>query len=170
MAENWGKFTFNDNRFLILKEKVVYYPTDSGKSFHRKPDEVKREVVEPKHYENFVTSVPFFNNWGNGAYCRTCRVYTCAGYIPQTITTVAPYRTEKNVVTFRFISKYDLEKKAGWREKEVMRNAKEYEIEEYKEYFNPHYPTYGKRITFITEDAGVTHSATWDTGRERWVD
>lgn len=168
MAENWRDFTFNDNRWLILKRKEVYYPTDSGKSFHRKPDEVKCEVVEPKHYENFVTSIPWFNNWNHGAYCRGVRNYTGAGYLPTTITTVAPYRTEKNIVTFRFINKRDLEEKAGWREKEVMRKAKEYESEKYV----PTNVCYAiaERITFITEDDGVTHSATWDKHLERWVD
>lgn len=166
MAENWRDFTFNDNRWLILKRKEVYYPTDSGKSFHRKPDEVKCEVVEPKHYENFVTSIPWFNNWNHGAYCRGVRNYTGAGYLPTTITTVAPYRTEKNIVTFRFISKHELEEKAGWREKEVMRKVKTFESERYVgKYGYSH-----ERLTLVTEDTGVTASATFDFGQNRWVD
>ena len=166
MAENWRKFTFNDNRWLILKEKVTYYPTESGKSFHRKPDEVEMTVVEPEHYENFITSIPFFNNWGSGAYCRGVRNYTPAGYLPTTITTVGPYRCEKNIVTFRFISKRELEENAGWREMEAMRKAKEYKTEKYV----PGNACYAiaERITFIAED-GVTQSATWDKYLKRWV-
>ena len=166
MAENWRDFTFNDNRWLILKEKVTYYPTDSGKSFHRKPDEVKCEVVEPKHYENFITSIPFFNNWGNGAYCRGVRTYTGAGYLPTNITTVGPDHCERNVVKFRFISKWELEKNAGWREKEVMQKAKRYESERY---VGKHGYSH-ERLTLVTEDTGVTASATFDFGQNRWVD
>ena len=162
---DWRKFKFNDNRFVILKEKRVYSAMPCGR-FRKLPDSFEYEVVEPKHYENFVTSVPFFNNWGNGAYCRCAVNQTRAGKIPTTITTVSPYRTEKHVVLFRFISKYDLEKSAGWREKEVLKNARSYKSEVYQNkngYFD-------ERLTFITDDTGVTASATYDFGSAGWVD
>lgn len=166
MAENWRDFTFDNNRYLILKEKLTYFPTSSGKSFHKNPDEVERKIVEPEHYQNYITSIPFFNNFGYGAYCRGVRTYTQAGYLPTNITTVGPNRCEKNVVVFRFIDKDRMEEQAGWREKEVMRKAKQYETERYT---NRHGFSC-ERITLITEDDGVTHSATYDKGLERWVD
>ena len=164
---NWANFEFNDDRFLILEEKEVYLPNDDGK-FGSKPDKVERNVVSPKFYENFITAIPFFNNWGNGAYCKAETSQTIAGNLPIIIVTVGPYNCEKNVVEFRFILKSSLEKEAGWREKEVLKNAKEYEMEEYA--MTGKCYALAKRITLITEDDGVTHSATWDTGLRKWVD
>ena len=168
MSENWGKFKYTDNGYLILRTIETYEQTDSGKGFKRKPSEVEREVVSPEYYTNYVSAIPFFNNFGDGAYSRGVRSYTCAGYLPTTVTTVSPFREVKKIAKFRFISKSDLESKAGWREKTVMENAKEFESEKYV----PTNVCYGiaERITFITEDEGVTHSATWDNHLKRWVD
>ena len=48
-----------------------------------------------------------------------------------------------------------------------MQKAKEYESEKYA-CSNKCYGI-AERIKFITEDDGVTHSATWDRYLERWV-
>ena len=159
MAENWGKFKYTDNGYLILRTIETYEQTDSGKGFKRKPSEVEREVVSPEYYTNYVSAIPFFNNFGDGAYSRGVRTYTCAGYLPTTVTTVSPFRKIKKIAKFRFVSKWDLEKSAGWREKTVMENAKAFEFDDVN-----------RRVELICpDDSGVTHSATYDMRLGRWV-
>ena len=165
MAENWGNFKFADDRYIILRTIREYILTDSGKSWKKNPEEVKHEVINAENYTNYVQSIPWFNNWDHGAYCRGRRSYTCAGYLPTEIVTVAPYREKKIIAEFEFINCGKMKDEAGWREKEVMANAKEFERERYGSY-----PMYGTRLTLINpKDNGVTHAATWDTLKGRWV-
>ncbi len=94
---------FNGYNCKILKETQVYTRTASGKSWKSRPETVESETVDREHYINYVESIPFFNNWGNGASCRAVWNYTAAGYIPVKVTTVSPYQEEKHVTRFRFI-------------------------------------------------------------------
>lgn len=168
---NYAAFRFSNDRYLILRTIKTYSRTASGKSWKSKPDEIECEIQKPEWYENYITSIPFFNNFGYGASCRGQYSYTMAGYIPTEVTSISPGQTTKKVAEFEFIYKPEMEEQAGWREKEVLQKATMFEIEAYKEYYNQHYPTYGKRITLINpKESGVTHSAIWDTGKRRWVD
>lgn len=164
---DWRNFSFKDNGVVVLMRKETYSRTESGKGWRKNPDEVENIVFDAERYENYVTAIPFFNNFGYGAYCRASCGYTFAGYIPVSITTVSPNREKKIIAHFDFIKKGDMEDKAGWREKEVLRNAVQYERETY---IPVNGYGIGSRITFITDDCGVTHSATWDTNLRRWVD
>lgn len=167
MAENWKKFKFEDNGYIILRTITEYSMTESGKSWRKRPDVVKREVISAEFYTNYVTAIPFFNNFGDGAYCRGKRGYTCAGYLPTEIVTVGPNMCKKVVAEFDFINKTPMAESAGWREREVMEKAKHWSMEIYSDWSRN---LYGRRITFHTDDDGVTASATWDTGLRRWVD
>ena len=164
---DWGKFEYNDQRFIILRKSQTFSRTASGKNWRSKPDEVKYEVIPPKYYENYVTAVPFFNHFLGcpKATCRVAEGYTIAGYLPVSITTVDPSAETKVIAQFDFIDKKELEDKAGWREKEVLAKAKEYKSEWYSGKYGVH-----QRIEFINpEENGVTHSAMWDSGRKEWV-
>ena len=165
----YGNFTYSDNSYMILRTLTEYRKTESGKSWQSKPVSVKREVINAEFYQNYVSSIPFFNNFGDGAYCRAQKAYTCAGYLPTRIVTVSPGRERKIVADFEFVSKSHMEESAGWREKEVMRNAKRFSLEIYSDWNGGH-PIYGRRITLITDDDGVTASAMYDTGYRKWRD
>ena len=103
------KFLFTDDRFLIFFEK---------KTFEKKEGKwelkTEREVVTPEFYTNYITAVPFFNNFGDGASCKVKESYTPAGKLPTTIVTIAPGKETKIVTNFVFLSKKEMEKSAGW--------------------------------------------------------
>ena len=141
------KFMMNGD-WVILREHTEYSRTASGKSWKTRPDEVKRDILTPREYGNFVNSISFYNNWGDGASCRANRGYTAAGYIPTTIHTVSPYKLTKHVDHFTFIFKYDLLKTAGYRERDIVENA-----ETWSEEFTQH----GYAVTFKT----ATNEATF---------
>ena len=100
--ENWRKFSFTDDKnYKISREIRTYEPTESGKSWRKNPSEIEKDDDVPAEwYTNYVTAIPFFNNWGDGAYCRGHRSYTCAGYLPTEVVTVAPFRKCKKVAVF----------------------------------------------------------------------
>ena len=116
-ASECRKFKLTGN--YIFSHTMTKY-SGNGKTFRKNADIVETEVVTIEHYNNFITSVPFFNNFGYGAYCRCYENYTIAGYIPYKIVTVNPGKTVKHVDTF-----YPLaisENRLGFREKDVLYN------------------------------------------------
>lgn len=163
MANRYDTFRFDNTGYMILHEHREYSCTDSGKSWKSKPYEVTRDVITPEHYTNYVTSIPFFNRFGYGAYCRGHWGYECAGYLPVEIVTVSPGREQKNIDTFRFINYYRMEEKAGYREKDIMQRAKTWE----SEYISGR----GTLYTFITEEdeSGHCDSATIQERGYQWV-
>lgn len=86
--------------YRITKTEKRYSRTASGKSWKKNPDSVTKEEITKEHYDNYIDSVPFFNRFGYGAYCRAHRGYTYMGYIPVSVVTVNPGRTEKIVAQF----------------------------------------------------------------------
>ena len=86
----------------IKRTTCKYSRTASGKSWKAKPDGTSEEIINAEHYNNFVDSIAFFNNWDNGT-CRGYRGYTFAGYVITKVTTISPWRDTKFVVTFEFI-------------------------------------------------------------------
>lgn len=86
----------------IKRTTRKYSRTASGKSWRSKPDEMRSEIVGAEHYNNFVDSIPFFNNWDGGS-CRGYYSYTFAGYVITSVTTINPSLSTKFVDTFEFI-------------------------------------------------------------------
>lgn len=155
--------------YVILMEKQTFTRTESGKNWKSKPDEVIRKVFTPKQYNNFLSFVPLFND-------RVEKSYTMAGYHPVKVTSTCPDGSKKAVARFEFIYRPYMEDSAGWREKEVIKNAETYEIEyQSQRITNPDSFLYGgavrhKYITLINpEESGVTHSATYDEYHHKWV-
>lgn len=153
--KEYEKFSYTNNGYLILRTIETYSRTASGKSWKSKPDTIENEIVPPEHYTNYITAIPFFNNWGDGAYCRAAFSYNAPGYLPTTVTTVSPYQQTKKIAHFSFISKNILLINAGWREKEIVNTCKRFEREK-------------NLITFITDDTGVTASGIFDTKTNNW--
>lgn len=102
---DYKKFYFCNENYLILATTKTFSRTQSGKSWKSKPDKIEKKIFEAKNYENYITSIPFFNNFGSGAYCRGYNSYTTAGYLPTKVVTVSPFREIKKITTFIFIKK-----------------------------------------------------------------
>ena len=101
--KDYRKFEYTDENYLIFRTIETFSRTASGKSWKSRPDEVENEIVPPKHYENYVTAIPFFNNFGDGASCRAAFSYNAPGYLPTRITTISPFReTKKNCLLLVF--------------------------------------------------------------------
>ena len=119
---DYENFNFTDESYLILMQ-TDKYQTTAGGNWSRKNVEVKREVVDADFYSRYIRSIPFFNNFGDGASCRAKYSYECAGYLPTTITSISPFKMDKHVVTFTFLNANRLRENAGYREKEIMDHA-----------------------------------------------
>jgi hypothetical protein len=96
---NYNKFNFTDSRVTITHVKNIYSRTASGKSWKKAPDETSCETVNAAFYTNYITSIPFFNNFGT---CRAQHSYTPAGYLPTVITSISPDKNIKHVDSFIF--------------------------------------------------------------------
>ena len=105
MRNKYKEFQFGDDSFIITKTVTKYKKTASGKSWRSKPEYVEEEIVSAEHYQNYVQSIPFFNDYGYGAYCRATHSYTVAGYLPTKIVSVSPFEEIKIVAEFKFESK-----------------------------------------------------------------
>jgi hypothetical protein len=86
---NYKNFTFTDNSYTITHIREKYTRTGNGKSWKKAPDDVKTETITAQQYENWITSIPFFNGFCGGK-CRADLGYTKAGYIPVKIITTSP--------------------------------------------------------------------------------
>lgn len=159
MSYNYRAFSYTTKSYLIFHTLETYSRTNSGKSWKRKPDTIEHEIISPEYYTNYITSIPFFNNWGDGAYCRAAFSYNAPGYLPTTVTTVSPFQEIKTIANFWFFSIDTLTINAGWREKEIIKTARRFDVE----YINGH-----KMITFYTDDNGVTSSGIFDTKTNHW--
>lgn len=159
MKNDYRKFSYTNENYLIFRTIETFSRTASGKSWKSKPDTVENEIVPPEYYTNYITAIPFFNNWGDGAYCRAAFSYNAPGYLPTTVTTVSPFNKTKKVARFWFFKKETLLLTAGWREKEIVKNAKRFRVE---------YEDGAKMIYFFTDENGVTASGIFDTMRNKW--
>lgn len=151
-------FNFTNENYLILREIRTYTRTESGKSWKYKPDEIERDIVKPKNYSYYIQATPFFNNLG--AYCRASFTHEQAGYLPTKITSVNPDYTVKKIAVFTFIPLTRLEINAGYREKEIIKTAK---------HFNILYNDNVKIIELITPAADDKHSGMFNTKNYKWV-
>ena len=149
-----AKFLFTDNRFLILFEK---------KTFEKKEGKwelkTEREVVTPEFYTNYITAVPFFNNFDDGASCKVKEAYTPAGKLPTTIVTIAPGKETKIVTNFVLLSKREMKKSAGYREKEILTHADHWKI----------LPEDNSQMLYLYAAInGEDKSAIYDINRKEW--
>lgn len=156
---DYTKFIYDNPNYLIFRTIETYSRTASGKSWKSRPDEVENEIVPPKYYTNYITAIPFFNNWGDGASCRAKWSYNAPGYLPTRVTTISPYRETKKEAVFWFMKKETLFINAGYREKEIINNAKKFRVE---------YVDGAKMIYFYTDETGDTASGIFDTRRNKW--
>ena len=118
-----ANFLFEDDRFLILFEKKTFEKKEGKWGL-----ETEREVATPEVYTNYITAVPFFNNFGDGASCKVKESYTPAGKLPATIVTIAPGKETKIVTNFVLLSKREMKKSAGYKEKEILTHADHWKI------------------------------------------
>jgi hypothetical protein len=157
---DYRKFKFTSTGNIILRTLEHYDRTESGKSWRAHPSKTEMEVVTGQNYENYITSIPFFNNWGDGASCRAKSSYTRAGYLPTYVATVSPFKKEKILASFEFLNESILRKSAGWRENNILDNAK---------CFTTEIVDGARMITFYTDyDMERGESAIFDTLRNIW--
>lgn len=149
-----ANFLFGDDRFLILLEEKIFKKKEGKWEL-----ETEREVVTPEFYTNYITAVPFFNNFGDGASCKVKESYTPAGKIPTTIVTIAPGKETKIVTNFVFLSKREMEKLTGYREREILSNADHWKL----------LPEDNSQMLYLyaTID-GEEKSAIYDINRKEW--
>lgn len=102
MSYDYRKFSFTNNNVSITLVKETFTRTDSGLSWRSKPDTTTTETVDARQYTNYITSIPWFNNFGYGCYCRAHWNYTKAGYLPTEVVSVSPHREKKIVAKFHF--------------------------------------------------------------------
>lgn len=156
---DYRKFSFTNENYLILKTATTYTRTESKKGWKANPENIEQEIVSPSHYTNYVTAIPFFNNFGFGAYCRAKYTYNAPGYLPTIITTVSPGQDTKIITTFEFVEIDKLKINAGWRENEIIKTAKRFAIE---------FADGARMIYFYTDSNGDTAQGIFDTKRNQW--
>lgn len=156
---SYREFNYTNDRYMIFRTIETYSRTASGKNWKSKPDETKNEIIPPEYYTNYITAIPFFNNWGDGAYCRAKHSYNAPGYLPTTIITVSPFQETKKVARFWFYSIEIMELNAGWREKEIIKAARRFNVE---------YIDGAKMIHLYTNETGVTASGIFDCKSHQW--
>ena len=149
-----ANFLFEDDRFMILFEKETFEKKEGKWEL-----ETEREVVTPEFYTNYITAVPFFNSFSDGASCKVKESYTPAGKIPTTIVTIAPGKETKIVTNFVFLSKREMEKLTGYREREILSNADHWKL----------LPEDNSQMLYLyaTID-GEEKSAIYDINRKEW--
>lgn len=149
-----ANFLFEDDRFLILFEKETFEKKEGKWEL-----ETEREVVTPEFYTNYITAVPFFNSFSDGASCKVKESYTPAGKIPTTIVTITPGKETKIVTNFVFLSKREMEKLTGYREREILSNADHWKL----------LPEDNSQMLYLyaTID-GEEKSAIYDINRKEW--
>ena len=102
MSRNYSNFAISGSSIKITQILEHYSRTASGKSWKKNPDSIEKKEIPAQHYNNYVQSIGFFNNFGYGASCRAEHGYTYAGYIPVRVTTVSPGQDQKIVARFVF--------------------------------------------------------------------
>lgn len=157
--KDFRKFKYSNEDYLIFRTIETYSRTASGKNWKSRPDEVENDIVPPKFYENYITSIPWFNSWGDGASCRAKFTYNAPGYLPTHVITISPYEETKKSACFWFFKKETLLLNAGYREKMIVENARRFRVE----YING-----VKMIYFYTDLDGDLSGGVFDTSHNAW--
>lgn len=161
---DYRKFVFKSDRYLILRKQVRFTRTESGKSWKSKPDEITQEVITSEQYTNYIQWIPEMHHFFNtDATCKAKHNYTCAGYLPITVTSISPGHDTKIIAEFEFINKEELFENAGFRERDIIERAKTYNYEWDK--------NRGDLWEFVTEPEKDGHcdSATYQQYGHKWV-
>lgn len=155
----YKEFNFTSNNYIITHKHTEHGRTDSGKGWAAAPVCEYTEITRPKNYNYFVQSVPFFNGFLGGT-CRAKWAYTCAGYIPVTITTTSPDKKQKNIdtFTFDFFPMDAARRAAGWRENDVLDNLARYEKR-----------NDGGHVVFTFYHNDGEHTASYSTTARAWI-
>ncbi len=111
MGYDYRRFSFTDNGYTITQHTEKYSRTASDKSWKKKADSATDMIVTKEHYTNYITAIPFFNNFGGKASCRASWSYSYAGYLPDRVCTISPDGKTKIVATFDFRWNGDVEGK-----------------------------------------------------------
>lgn len=102
MGYDYKKFNFGSDGYTITKHTEKYSRTDSWRSWKKKADTVTEKIVTKEFYTNYITAIPFFNNFRGKASCRASWSYSYAGYLPDRVCTISPDGKTKIVATFNF--------------------------------------------------------------------
>ena len=162
---DYKDFNYTNDKYLILVKLEHYTRTASGKSWKSQPDAVERVIYTPEQYTNFVTAAPWFNKFfatdfnGNRtkARCTISRGYTAAGYLPTGSRNTSPDGREQTRASIEFLSKRELLRGAGYRERAIIENIKTWEYSH-----NNGYMTY----RFTSKDGSA---AEYSLKLERWT-
>lgn len=158
--EECRSFSFTDNNFLILfeeRKRKRILKKERGKWI----TEVKKEVVTPEFFTNYIRSIPYFDSLGNGASCMTKLCVTEIGLLPACVITISPGREVWTTVVFNFFSKRELEESADYREKEILFHIERWDIESIPEEFT-------LLFHFYATINGEEKSAIYDADRKEW--
>lgn len=102
MRNKYSNIVINDNGIVITFRKEEYSLTESGRNWKKNADNVSTENINADFYNNYVSSIPFFNNFGGKASCRAYFGYTYAGYIPVIVNTISYDGKKKIRAVFTF--------------------------------------------------------------------
>ena len=100
--KNWTKFKFTKDNFIITMTKKEYVSTADGKWNLATTDTME---ITPEFYTNYITAIPFFDNFGYGASCEGYNTRTKAGMLPTKVITISPGIEKKIIATFSFSEK-----------------------------------------------------------------
>lgn len=155
--DSYRTFGLSSHNVLVRHIREVYPRTKKDKGWAHKPTSIKLECIRPHEYENWVRSVPFFNQSGT---CRTFLDKTCLGNVPVTIITVLPYSEEKLVDHFELVPFPMLA---------AIDKASSAELEILNQYIRWERRTVGERELFTFYHYNGEQSATYDCKAQSWI-
>lgn len=141
--------------YIIEWKTERFSRTESGKSWHRKPDSVNTSYVTQERFEK-LTSDSEIRFWRNLGSCTVRRGYTRFGYVPLEMVRTRPDGEEKARETF-MPHVLNL-KQMGERERRIVLNLHEIELTE---------SSGDHRVFELTDGAG--YSCLYDETQSRFV-
>ena len=149
--EECKNFKFTNNDFLILTESR-FFKKDGDKWV----SEIEREVITPDIYTGCVNTVPLCYEEMNYS-CKVKESYTPAGRLPTCI--LLTTEDIKDLNNFVLLSKREMKKSAGYKEKEILTHAERWEL----------LPEDNSQMLYLyaTID-GEEKSAIYDINRKEW--
>ena len=149
--EDCKNFSFTDNNFLILTESR-YFKKDGDKWVSK----IERKIITPDFYTGCVNTVPFYHEKMNYS-CKVKESYTPAGCLPTCI--LLTTEDIKDLNNFVFLSRREMEKSAGYREKEILTHADHWELR----------PEDNSQMLYLYATVnGEEKSAIYDICRKEW--
>lgn len=84
--------------YKIELTREEYTRTESGKSWRSKPDSSRVEIIQDKHYNNYIDSMKSMRRLGGSETAQ--RSYSAHGYNVYRLTSISPERDTKIVYLF----------------------------------------------------------------------